>query len=286
MSKRLGVFVQEQWQVTERWNWLAGVRLDHYDDDNDDLINDSHEDDNDHGWSYRLGTTYRLTEQLHPYITWATGFVPQDADDQRRQAGGPFDPEESELYEAGIRSHWLDDALNVNVAVYHITKENILQSDINDDERMVALGEVRSQGVEVDVLGDLSERWVVNFSYAYNDTQITDMTSGINGAAGKHFANTPHHQAGLWTRYALPQWHSAVAFGANYVGEQMSRDGQTIRDYTIFDASWQTTWQDWEVQVNIKNLFNKQYAESGFIKRDGAFPGEHRRVYLTLNYHF
>jgi iron complex outermembrane receptor protein len=54
----------------------------------------------------------------------------------------------------------------------------------------------------------------------------------------------------------------------------------------VFDASWQTRWQQWQFQLNVKNLFDKEYAVSGFINRTGHFPGEQRRIYLTANYEF
>lgn len=285
-TERLGFFAQEQWQITDSWNVLAGARLDTFEDTSEDYLQDTDSRYRDHGWSYRLGSTYRINRQWHPYVTWATGFVPQDAGDQGSDRGGPFDPEESRLWEAGVRSYWLDNALNINVAAYHIVRKNILQSDPVDDERMIALGKVRSKGVEVDILGDLTARWVISASYAYNDTVVKDATSGVNNAIGRRFSNAPRHQFGLWNRYELPAWNSAIAFGADYVSEQLSRDGQRVKPYTIFDASWQTTWHDWQWQLNVKNLFNKTYAASGFIERTGAFPGEHRRVYLTASYSF
>ncbi|MBO0170516.1 TonB-dependent receptor, partial [Vibrio parahaemolyticus] len=81
----------------------------------------------------------------------------------------------------GMRTYWLDNALNVNVALYHIIKENILQTDPDDDTRSVAYGKVRSQGVEVDMLADLTANWSANLSYAYNDTRVKEAYDGISG---------------------------------------------------------------------------------------------------------
>ena len=139
----------------------------------------------------------------------------------------------------------------------------------------------------MDLLADLTERWVLNLTYAYNDARVLDAgTNGITNASGDRFANAPRNTFGLWTRYELPSWNSAVAFGADYVGERLSLEGQRVKPYAIFDISWQTQWDAWKLQVNVKNLFDKVYAASGFTERTGHFPGEPRRIYAQLAYSF
>ena len=145
---------------------------------------------------------------------------------------------------------------------------------------------MRSRGFELDVLGDLTDNWVMNLSYAYNDTRVVQDNNGITNAFNGRFANAPQHQLGLWSRYELPALHSSFAAGVDYVGKQQSIGGQVVKAYTVFDISWQTEWQSWLVQLNVKNLFDKTYASSGFIDRTGHFPGEPRRVYLTTTYQF
>ncbi len=50
--------------------------------------------------------------------------------------------------------------------------------------------------------------------------------------------------------------------------------------------AWQTTINNWQWQLSVKNVFDKEYASSGFIERTGHFPGEPRRVYLSAKYSF
>ncbi|WP_428241738.1 TonB-dependent siderophore receptor [Gynuella sp.] len=285
-TDRIGLYLQDQWRLSSAWDVLAGVRVDHYKDRVVNHMTDVSESYDNTGYSYRLGSAYQLNSHIHPYAVYATGFVPQDAADQLESVGGPFDPEESQQFEIGVRTYWLENAVNLNVAVYDITRKNILQQDPQNDDRLVAYGAVRSQGIETDLMADLTERWVMNLSYAYNNTNVEKAYDGIRDVTDGEFANSPHHQLGVWTRYDIPAWHSAISFGADYVSQQISRDGQTIQPYTIFDASWQTRWRDWLFQLNVKNLFDKEYASSGFIERTGAFPGEPRRMYLTARYHF
>lgn len=285
-SLRYGVYVQDQWRLTDAWDLVGSVRLDGFEDKLKDNIGGGEESFHDRGWSYRLGSTYQLSEQLHPYVNLATGYSPQDLSSQQQSKGGPFDPELSKQWEAGLRSDWLNGAINLNLAAYHIERKNILQTDPSDSDRLIALGKVRSKGFEVDLLGDIASNWVLNANYAYNDAVVKEASSGISRSVGKRFANAPRHQFGLWTRYDITAIDSAIALGADYVSEQFDQDGNRIKAYTVFDASWQTHWQAWQFQLNVKNLFDKAYAVSGLLGRTGQFPGERRRLYLSASYRF
>lgn len=289
-TDQIGLYIQDQWKVTNQLDLLAGARIDRIEEKYDGYkrkTGTTKANYNDTGYSSRVGATYRINDNWKPYVSFSTGFVPQGAADQQKSANGSlFDPEESQQFEAGVRSYWFNNRLNVNLAAYHITRENILQEDPNNSDLLVSFGKVRSQGVELDALVDITPRWVANVSYAYNDTVVKESTKGIQYANGDRFANSPYHQLGLWTRYDFPSITSSIAFGADYVSDQINRQGQTVKPYTVYDMSWQTQWQDWKFQLNIKNLLDKEYAVSGFTEKIGSFVGERRRVYLSAAYDF
>ena len=90
----------------------------------------------------------------------------------------------------------------------------------------------------------------------------------------------------MWTRYELPNLNSSFAVGFDYIDERLSLDGQKVKSYTTWDASWQTKIDNIEVQLNLKNIFDKEYATSGFNKRNGHFPGEPRSILLQVSYSF
>ena len=291
VSQQIGLLLQDQWAATEKLDLVAGVRLNYFDQDFVDNTNSSNNADySDQGVDTRVGATYQLNQHIKPYTSFSTGYQPQSASDQQASSGGPFDAEESQQMEAGVRTYWLDNRLNVNFAVYHIIRENILQEDPNDSDLLVALGKVRSKGAEIDVLADITNRWVANLSYAYNDTVIKDANAddGIQFAAGdsRRFSNSPLHQLGLWTRYDLPSLSSSVSVGAEYVSQQYNRDHQKVKPYTVYDATWQTKIDAWTLQATIKNLTDEVYATSGFNRNIGSNLGERRRIYLSAQYDF
>ncbi|MEA9562926.1 MULTISPECIES: TonB-dependent siderophore receptor [unclassified Xanthomonas] len=285
-SLRYGAYLQDELTLTPRWYAMAGLRWDGFKDDN--LLDGSRITGNDLSW--RVGSTFVLRDGVNAYASYASGFVPQDAANQDASVGGPFDPERSKQWELGLKTALNDGGLTLNTALYRIERSNIVQANgsvVDGVNQLSALGLVRSEGLEVDLLADLTQRWVLNLTYAYNDARVLDAGSdGITNASGDRFANAPRNTLGLWTRYDLPAWRSAVAFGADYVGERVSLDGQRVKPYAIYDISWQTQWDAWKLQINVKNLFDKVYAMSGFNARGGHFPGEPRRIYAQLAYTF
>lgn len=283
---RYGGYVQDEITLTPRWHVLAGLRWDGFEDE--DRIGRTRIDGHDLSW--RLGSTFVLREGLNAYASVASGFVPQATSNQNPDAGGPFDAEQSKQWEVGLKSLLGGGRVTLNTALYRIERSNIVQATgevVDGVNQLAALGLVRSEGLEIDVLADVTERWVVNLAYAYNDARVIDAGSnGITNSSGDRFANAPRNKLGVWTRYDFPGIASAVGFGADYTDERISLDGQRVKPYTIFDLSWQTQWKDWKFQANIKNLFDKVYAASGFIERNGHFPGEPRRFYLQAAYTF
>jgi len=59
---------------------------------------------------------------------------------------------------------------------------------------LIAVGEQRSQGIELDIVGKILGWNIIAFTH--NDAEITeDMTSG------NRLYNAPEHSASLWTTY-------------------------------------------------------------------------------------
>ncbi|WP_044835143.1 TonB-dependent receptor [Thalassomonas actiniarum] len=82
----------------------------------------------------------------------------------------------------------------------------------------------------------------------------------------------------------MPGISSFVVFGFDYVSERLSLSGQKVKPYTVWDVSWRSEFNGVEMQINLKNLFDKEYATSGFNERNGHFPGEPRSIQLQLSY--
>ncbi len=287
--RRFGLYLQDQIELSEAWLLLLGVRFDDFEDTNDL----SGFDASDSALSPRAGLIFQPDDGTTLYASYSEGFNPQRVSDQEGDEEGALDPEESAQIELGFKKRWLGGRLQTAVAVYQIVKENVRVGNPNDTgigdgiPALLQIGEVESTGAEIDVVGDITNRWTLTASYAYNDVEITGGNpNAIRNSIGDAFANAPLNTFGLWTRYDFPSISSALALGVDYVDERISLGGQRVQSYTIYDASWRSSFAGYELQINVRNLTDKEYAASGFIERTGHFPGEPRTVLVQLSRDF
>jgi iron complex outermembrane receptor protein len=293
-NKRTGLYIQDQLALSEQWQAIVGIRYDRFEEE--DKTNNLDYSDSD--ISPRFGVVYKPNEDMSVFASKSSGFNPQSLSsildgDLDEDAPGRLEPEESEQWELGVKNKWLDDAILTTLTFYDIVKDNVTvgnpdDTGINDGQPSVfQIGEVTSKGIEFDLVGDITENWTGTFNYAYNDAKITGgLPNSIRNSVGDEFVNAPDHTLGLWTRYDMPSIDSALAIGMDYVSERISFSGQTVKAYVVWDASWRTTYKTFDIQLNIRNLLDKEYASSGFNQRNGHFPGEPRTVLLQVSHNF
>lgn len=283
-TKREGLYLLDEVTIGQ-FIFSGGVRFDWF---SNGELNESNE-------TFRFGAIYKPREDISFFVQWADSFVPQSAGAQVPESGGPFSPVTGDIIEAGVKTELLDGRIRSSLSIYQIKRRNFLQLaldangntiDVGNDgeEDLEALGEVRSRGVEFDIIADVTDDWLVTLAYAYNDTLVTQNngTASISNDVGDRFANAPKHTLGIWSRYQVPSINTAFALGMDYVSDRVSLSGQTVKSYAIFDASIIWTPGPVEVLLRIDNMFDKVYAESGFIARTGHFPGAPRTVFAEL----
>ncbi len=267
-----------------RWVTTLGLRYDEFEDraNNRTFSADA--------LTWRAGLVYRLRDDMSAYGQIANSFEPQSVNAQSPLAGGPFDPTEGEMIEAGLKWQLGGGRLQGGVAIYAIRRSNILQADPRGDvgrdgvNDLVAFGEVGSKGIELDLSADITDNWVATASYAYNDTRVTRSNglTTITNSVGDRFANAPRNQFGFWTRYQFPVVGLAVALGGDYVDVRRSLSNQIVKPYFVADFSLIFERPAWKGLLRVNNVFDEVYAASGFIDRTGHFPGAPREAFLEL----
>ncbi|MCJ2184162.1 TonB-dependent siderophore receptor [Novosphingobium sp. 1949] len=282
---RKGIYLQERVDIGEHVILTAGLRHDWFDDS--DFEEDTKASGGDTTW--RAGAIYKPRKDVSLYFNWSQSFVPQDVSNNTAAAGGPFDPETGFQYEVGAKSELFGGKLQATLAAYRIVRRNVLQVDDSKDavdgvDQLAPLGEVTSKGIEATLATDITRNWVVTANYAYNDTRITGTAEGqsIDKSVGDRFPNTPHHQAGFWTRYQVAAIDTAFALGGQYVSDQIDRSGDRLKPFTVFDASVTHDFKVAQVMFRIENIFDKYYAVSGFTAAKGAYLGNARSWFIEL----
>ncbi|MCW2390082.1 iron complex outermembrane receptor protein [Sphingobium sp. B11D3B] len=294
-SKRRGAYFQDQISLTDAFLLVGGMRYDWFQDKvtttkGTDTERSSYTDS---ALTFRTGVIFKPRPDISTYVSWSESFEPQSGASQNANAGGPFAPVTGNQIEGGIKTALFDGRVQANAAVYRIVRRNILQVDTglppkNGVDQLVPIGEVTSKGFEIDLATDITPNWVLLVNYGYNDARITRTAEkqAITNAFGTRFANAPRHKVGFWTRYQVPVIDTAFAFGGEHVSRRISLSGQTVKPYTIFDASITKGLGFAEVLLRVDNIFDTVYAASGFSAQSGHFPGEPRTFLAELRFKF
>ncbi|MBD9354414.1 TonB-dependent siderophore receptor [Methylomonas albis] len=243
------------------------------------------------GFSPRVGLLYQPLNWLSLYGNWTNSF---GANNGVSSTGAAFAPQIGEQFEAGFKTEWFDKRLSTTVAYYHLSKENLLTPDLTtpDLNDSVAIGKQRSQGIELDVAGQLTEELSMIGNYAYTDARIIadnrTLNDQLNGYEGKRMPNVPEHAGSIWLKYDIKRnpLFRGLSFGIGaYAAGQREGDNENsfqLPGYVRLDAftayQWKVGDSKLTAQFNIRNLLDKTYYEStdpnlNTSPRTGVYPG-------------
>ncbi|WP_348982710.1 TonB-dependent siderophore receptor [Brasilonema octagenarum] len=264
-----GIYLQDQVTFAENFKLLIGGRYDWVSStfeigDFGSLGNTTDEPERNAGaFSPRIGLVYQPSDTISLYASYSRSFRAQTFFNSATQ---PFDPTKGTQYEVGIKADWLEGKLSTTLAAYHLTKTNVATTDPNNPVFSIQTGEQRSQGIELDVAGEILPGWKVIAAYAYTDAEVTkDTTTPV----GNRLNNVPTNQASLWTTYQIQQGTLqglGFGFGLFYVGERQGdlANSFQIKDYLRTDAALYYRRDRFQAALNVRNLFDIDYASSAY----------------------
>ncbi|MEM9485046.1 MAG: TonB-dependent siderophore receptor [Cyanobacteria bacterium P01_F01_bin.116] len=291
---RLGVYLQDQIYLTDNLIVLAGLRYDTVDQETTsttstafgDIVDETEQ--NDDAVTPRIGVVYQPTDTISLYGSYAQSFTPNGGTDI---SGSPLEPETGDGFEVGVKADLIPNRLAATLAYFNITRQNVATADPNDPllQALIATGEQRSQGVELDVNGEILPGWNIIASYAYTDAEITeDNTFDV----GNRLPGVPEHSASLWSTYRIQSGDLeglGFGLGLNYVGERKGGldNSFEVDDYFLTSAAAFYRRNNWRFQVNIDNLFDIDYIESvGAGRTRGIYPGDPLTVRASVSVEF
>lgn len=282
----LGVYLQDQITLLDNLKLLVGGRF--------DLINqvttsgeesDATETwDQDEAFTPRVGIVYQPIEPLSLYASYSQSFVLNSG---IQADGTPLEPERGTQYETGIRGEFFDSRLIANLAAYDITKRNVATTDPDNINFSIAVGEQRSRGIELDVIGGILSGWNVIASYAYTDAEITEDN---DLSEGNQLNGVPFNSASLWTSYEIQGGDlQGLGFGIGlfYAGERQGdlENSFEVPDYLRTDAALFYRRGNSRASINVKNLFDIDYIEAT-ERRNRIAPGAPLTVIGSISIEF
>ena len=288
-------FVQDEIKLNDNWIVVAGLRYDNFDIDVVDSIEVADgADDGNNGFlsssdsqvSPRAGLIYKPAESVSIYASYSKSFLPRSGDQflSLSLTSQALEAEEFENKEIGVKWN-LSDSLSVTAAVFEVERENGTAQDPNNPEASILTG-TETKGFEVQVVGKLSERWVINAGYSNLDGE--EMGRIVDGTlANRDLAQLPEHMLTLWNQYEVnDEWR--VALGVIYQSEQYASLNNTVElpDFVRVDAALYYDYsEDVKIQLNVENLFDEDYFPSAHNDNNIA-TGEPLNARLSLQYKF
>lgn len=281
----LGIYVQDQISLLDSLILLVGGRFDSIEQNTRYPYDGSSVEQNDTAFSPRVGIVYQPSEQIALYASYSEGFAPNIG---RSADNSTFDPERGRQYEVGVKGDFLDGRLSGTLAAFDITKSNVLTSDPANPDFSIAVGRQRSQGVELNVAGEILPGWNIITGYAYIDARIAEDNSIPKGDRPQ---NVAEHTANFWTTYEIQTGEfQGLGFGLGlfFTGERESdlpNSNAQLPSFLRADAALFYRRDNWRVGINVRNLFDVEYYETA-QGRDIIYPGAPINVLATVSVEF
>ena len=225
-------------------------------------------------FSPRVGLVYQPSDIVSLYASFSRSFRQESLFNSSVQA---FEPTRGTQYEVGVKTDFLDNRLSATLAAYRLTRTNVPTPDPANPIFSVATGEQRSQGIELDVTGEILPGWNIIGSYAYTDAIVTEDNVFEEG---NQLANVPENKFSLWTVYEIQEgaWRG-LGFGSGlfYEGDRQGdlNNSFQLDDYLRVDAALYYRRGRFNGALNFRNLFDVDYVRfaSGrtAIQRDDPF---------------
>lgn len=282
----LGIYVQDLIELTSDLRLLLAGRFDFVEQRNRDRLSRTTSGQDVEAFSPTIGLLYQPNPSLSLYANFARSFQPNFG----TQSDGSFiDPERGTQFEIGVRGEFLQGDLTAGLALYRITKFNVATTDPDNPDFTISAGEQRSQGIELDVIGQILPGWNVIASYSYIDAEITAEVFGLR--PGSRIQDVPEHTGSFWTTYEIQEGDlQGLGFGIGLflVGERAGdfEDTFDLPSYLRTDAAVFYQRDRWRAAVNIQNLFDIDYFISNNFGRVAIEPGAPLSVIGSVSVEF
>lgn len=300
--RETGAYAATRFRLTDALSAIAGARLSSYKWDYHQIFADPASrpfdqallaKSNDVVTPY-AALVYDIDDEHSAYASYTTIYKPQYYRDRNGKA---LDPRDGVNYELGIKSDWLGGALGSSLAVFQTRQNNLA---VTDDGYLVpgtdsvaayrAVPGARTNGIDLEVTGEVAPGWNLAASYTYSRTQDAD---------GERIKTVmPAHMAKVWSTYRLPgAWHRLTVGGgvnwqsAIYYSVTPWRLGRTVTArqdaYAVVNLMARYDFsRRLSATLNLNNVFDRKYLSSLDTTFNTGYYGAPRNAMLNVRYAF
>ncbi|UXY10392.1 TonB-dependent siderophore receptor [Kosakonia sp. ML.JS2a] len=285
--EQTGIYVQDQMSL-DRWRLTLGGRHDQVKITNVNKINDTSDTLDQNHFSSRAALMYLFDSGFAPYVSYSTAFTPTSFTDEY---GKILKPMKGKQWEAGLKFQPEGSQTMYSASVYRINQENIA-TKVEPTDPYRSIGEIESEGLELEAVGQLTDNLRLQASYTYNDIRYTKSSAEEQG---KRAVYAPRNQASAWLSYDVksgPLNGLTVGSGVRYVNGITSdrQNTHTLPSYTLVDMAvgydlTQVGLKGLSAQVTVNNLTDKRYI-AACNSLSYCYFGAERNIVGSLSYAF
>ncbi|KTT14938.1 MULTISPECIES: TonB-dependent siderophore receptor [Pseudomonas] len=292
--QQTGVYLQDLVEL-DQWRFSLGLRQDWVKVSEDNRDTDTRVSDKRSNFTTRAGVLYLFENGLAPYVSYSESFNPNTVSDQD---GKPLAPTEGTQWEAGIKYQPPGSDNLYTASLFRIEQEN-LASKQPDEDFYRPVGQVRSQGLELEAHVQVTDNLKLLGGYTYTDIEYSKsmpslVSSGLDNK-GNSPTQAPEQMVSLWADYNFRQGALdglKLGGGVRYVGHSWAdaENSRKVPSYTLVDASLgydlgKLGLKGLDVRLNANNLTNQRYITS-CASLNYCYMGEERNVSATVSYQF
>lgn len=258
-------------------------------------------DTTDNGMTYNLGLTYMPIEDLSFFINHSKGRTAYSVLDAVKDNATDRDDSESISNDVGMRFKAFEDQLLGSLVFFKSSRTNVAYNNPDYTNGILTPnipvyfydGSEDTQGVELDLNAHLNDQWRVNLNGMYQDARDKQNPNDVANYDSRQ-KGVPYVTASAWVTYGADWFRLSspieLSLGAKFVDDRSTHsssfgipDGY-VPSYTVIDSAVSYNADSWKIQLNINNLFNKDYYSKAMFL--GGMPGEERNVKLQYSYSF
>lgn len=292
------IFAQDTVEFVKNWKFLVGVRRDEIRADYVSITganNARSAFSGDFGeWSYRTGLSWQPDAAQHYYLSWSDTFSPTA--DLYQLSGSAYPPERGEVAELGAKWLLLDGDLALRTALFTAEKTWERSTDLDSPQYAILTKKRRTNGVEVEVAGRITDKWEAFGGVAFMSAEILEVAPNANrNNIGQTPRNTPQQTANLWTTYKLfDGWKIGGGFESKSerygynpaAGGTAAFNPNIAPGYVRWDAMVAYEQPKYKIQLNIQNVFDKLYYDAIYDNGGFVYVGQPQRFILSAEYKF
>ncbi|WP_134016118.1 TonB-dependent receptor family protein [Modicisalibacter xianhensis] len=304
----VGVFLQGDIDLTERWTVSLGARYDRIrlEVDDDFLTNDTGDDSGQRDfneWSGSAGVSYRYLASHQVYATTGTSFeTPTFSEFANPSGAGGFnpavEPQKAWNRELGLRGSFAN-GIDYDAALFSVrVRDELVPYELEGEDGRTYYrnaGESERQGLELSVGWQMSPQWRADTALTLASYEFDNFSTQDGDYSGNRIPGLPEK---VWSNQLTWEGFDQrfAVLEARYIGDMVADDANQVEvdDYWLVDLRGGDGWRLGgdtllKAYAGVHNLFDREHFANVRINASNARyfePAPGRTFYAGLELGF